>query len=54
MTDQQGRAARERDWLVTVQRNDGTILYMVFICPDQDFSQLRPQFEQMLRSFRLR
>src|SRR4051812_37908621 len=54
LTDQQGRAARERDWLVTVQRNDGTILYMVFICPDQDFSQLRPQFEQMLRTFRMR
>ncbi len=54
LADQQGRAARERDWLVTVQRNDGTILYMVFIAPDQDFSQLRPQFERMLRSLRMR
>lgn len=54
LTDQQGRAVRERDWLVTVHRNDGTILYMVFISPDQDFNQLRPDFEQMLRSFRLR
>jgi hypothetical protein len=54
LTDQQGRAARERDWLVTVRRNDGTILYMVFIAPDQDFRQLQPDFEQMLRSFRMR
>lgn len=54
LTDQQGRATRERDWLVTIQRNDGTILYMVFIAPDKDFSQLRPQFEQMLRSLRMR
>jgi beta-barrel assembly-enhancing protease len=54
LQDQQGRAARERDWLVTVQRNDGTILYMVFIAPDQEFTQYRPQFEQMLRSLRLR
>lgn len=54
LQDQQGRAARERDWLVTVKRNDGTILYMVFISPDQEFTQYRPQFEQMLRSFRPR
>jgi Zn-dependent protease with chaperone function len=54
LTDQQGRTARERDWLVTVQRNDGTILYMVFIAPDQDFSQLRPQFEHMVRTFKVR
>lgn len=54
LRDQQGRTARERDWLVTVQRNDGTILYLVFISPDQDFNQLRPDFEHMLRSLRLR
>ena len=54
LTDQQGRAARERDWLVTVQRNDGSILYMVFIAPDQEFTQLRPEFEHMLHSFKMR
>src|SRR5437763_9986838 len=54
LTDQQGRAARERDWLVTVARNDNTILYMVFIAPDQEFNQLRPDFERMQRSVRLR
>ena len=54
LTDQQGRAVRERDWLVTAARNDGNIYYMVFIAPDQEFNQLRPDFEHMLRSFRMR
>jgi hypothetical protein len=54
LQDQQGRAAKERDWLVTVRRNDGTILYLVFIAPDQEFTQLRPDFEQMLRTLRLK
>lgn len=45
---------KERDWLVTVQRPDGTISYLVFIAPAHDFNALRPTFEQMLRSFRVR
>lgn len=45
---------RERDWLVTVQRPDGSILYLVFISPERDFGQLTPAFEQMLRSLRMK
>ena len=45
---------RERDWLVTVQRRDNSILYMVFISPERDFGQLTPAFEQMLRSLRIK
>src|SRR3989475_9062785 len=45
---------RERDWLVTVQRRDNSILYMVFISPERDFGQLAPAFEQMLRSLRIK
>ena len=52
--DQSGRAAQERDWLVTLQRKDGSLLYLVFIAPNQDFSSMRPTFEQMLRSMRVR
>lgn len=52
--DQAGQPLQERDWLVTLQRRNGSLLYLVFISPDQDFSQLRPTFEQMLRSLRLR
>jgi Zn-dependent protease with chaperone function len=47
---QGGRAVSERDWLVTFQRSDGNLLYLVFISPDQDFGKLRPTFEEMLKS----
>jgi hypothetical protein len=50
--DSQGSAISERDWLVTLPRNDGSLLYVVFISPDSDFSHLRTTFEQMLRSLR--
>jgi hypothetical protein len=48
-----GRALRERSWLVTVQRRDGSIIYALFIAPERDFYQLEPAFERMLRSLRL-
>ncbi len=51
---QGGKAERERDWLVTVQRPDGMLSYVVFIAPDQDFSNLRPTFERMLRTLHLK
>jgi len=49
-----GNAARERDWLVSLKRKDGSVLYFVFVAPENDFSALRPTFERMLRSVRLR
>lgn len=51
---QDGGAQRERDWLVTLQRNDGTLLYLIFISPEDESRQMRPAFESMLRSFQLR
>jgi len=51
---QSGRTLEERDWLVTVRQHDGSLLYLVFIAPDRDFGSLRPSFEDMLRSLRLR
>jgi hypothetical protein len=51
--DSNGRALSERDWLVALPQSDGSLLYLVFIAPDRDFSKLRPAFEQMLRSLRL-
>jgi beta-barrel assembly-enhancing protease len=44
----------ERDWLVTVQRADNSILYLVFIAPDRDFERLAGTYEQMLRSLQLK
>jgi beta-barrel assembly-enhancing protease len=49
-----GKAVSERDWLVALPRQDGSLLYLVFIAPDQDFSRMRPTFEQMLKSVRLK
>ena len=53
--DRNGNAVRERDWLVTLPLRDGKrVLYVVFISPDPDYSQMHPAFEAMLRSLRLR
>jgi Zn-dependent protease with chaperone function len=51
---QNGRAIQERDWLVTTRRNDGALLYLVFISPDKDSASLRPTFEQMLRTLKVK
>ncbi len=53
--DRNGNSVRERDWLVTLPLRDGKrVLYVVFISPDPDYSQMHPAFEAMLRSLRLR
>jgi hypothetical protein len=54
LQDQSGRPGRERDWLVTFGRRDGTLLYVVSIAPDKDFESMRPTFEQILKSMKLR
>jgi hypothetical protein len=48
-----GQPERERDWLVTLPRNDGSVVFLVFIAPQNAFDQLRPSYESMLRSVRL-
>lgn len=48
------RPEQERDWLVAMQRQDGVLIYFVFIAPQQDFGQLKPTFDQMLRSVRMK
>ena len=54
LKDQGGRATQERDWLVTFNRRDGSLLYLVFIAPDKDFNSMRPTFEQMLKTLKLK
>jgi Zn-dependent protease with chaperone function len=54
LQDRRGTSVRERDWLVTMKRSDGNVIYLIFIAPDPEFGRLRPTFEEMLRSFRLR
>jgi Zn-dependent protease with chaperone function len=54
MRDDNGKPLSERDWLVSVQRQDGTLVYVVFIAPQNQFDQLRPTFEQMLRTLKVK
>jgi len=51
---QNGQALRERDWLVTVARPQGGLLYLVFISPDRDFGRLRSTYRRMLNSLEMR
>ncbi len=50
---QSGDALRERDWLVTVPRPRGGLLYLVFIAPDKDINELRSTYERMLDSLQV-
>jgi Zn-dependent protease with chaperone function len=44
----------EHDWLVALQRNDGSLTYVVFVAPEKEFAGMKPAFERMLGSFQLR
>ena len=48
--DANGQPQQERDWLVTVQQPDGSLIYMIFVAPESDFRRLQPTYEAMLRS----
>ena len=49
-----GQPLAERDWLVGIPNSQGALIYCIFIAPENEFSQLRPTFEKMLRSFRVK
>ena len=53
ISDSSGKQQRERDWLVSMRMGNGSLVYLVFIAPQDDYNNLRPTFEQMLRTFRL-
>jgi hypothetical protein len=44
----------ERDLLVTIARPDGAVSYIVFVSPEADFQTLKPLYNSMLQSFRVR
>jgi hypothetical protein len=48
-----GQPAVERDKLVCVQRQDGTVLWLLFIAPERDYNSLAPAFQKMLQSLRV-
>jgi len=49
-----GQTVAERDKLVAVQRPDGSVLWLMFIAPEQDFGKLQSTYQQMLNSLQVR
>jgi Zn-dependent protease with chaperone function len=45
-----GQQQRERDWLVTLPQQDGSVMYFVFVSPKSEYERLKPTFDSMLRS----
>jgi hypothetical protein len=50
--DANGQSQKERDWLVTIPRQDGSYFYIVFVAPESEFGNFKPAFERMLNSVR--
>ena len=45
-----GQGQKERDRLVTIPRQDGTVVFFVFVAPESDVGRLSSTYERMLRS----
>jgi hypothetical protein len=54
LPDLNGKTQPERDWLVTVPRQDGSMIFMIFVTPEADFARLLPTYEAMLKSIQFR
>ena len=52
--EKNGKPEPERDWLVTVPRSQGGLIYLVFIAPENDFSKLRATYQKTLNSLELK
>src|SRR5262249_2348428 len=50
LPDANGQAQIEKDWLVTVPQSDGSVIFMIFLAPEADFSKFQPTFEAMVKS----
>ena len=48
--DAKGQSQKEKDWLVTIPRQDGSVFFLVFVAPESEFEQFQPAFEKMLKS----
>ena len=51
---QDGRPLPERDWLVTLPGPQGGMMHVVFIVPENRFSQLQPTYQKMLDSLQMK
>ncbi len=48
-----GEPLPERDWLVSLPRPQGGLIYVVFVSPERDFNQLHPTYQKMLDSLQV-
>jgi len=53
VSDSNGTPLPERDVLVTTQRSDGSVIWMLFIAPEPQFNAMSPVFQQMISSLQL-
>lgn len=51
--DRTGQPQIEQDWLVTVPRKDGSVIFMIFVAPQAEFAHFKPTYEAMLKSVSL-
>ncbi|TAM80583.1 MAG: hypothetical protein EPN47_15080 [Acidobacteria bacterium] len=49
-----GQPQVEQDWLVTVPKPDGAVVFMVFVAPQSEFNRFRPTYQSMLKSVQVR
>jgi beta-barrel assembly-enhancing protease len=54
LVDRNNRPERERDWMVVTRNRSGDVIYFVFIAPENDFQNLYPTYDKILRSVRLK
>ena len=54
LPDAGGQTQPERDWLVTVPRQDGSMIFLIFVAPQAEFDRLKPTYEAMLKSVQFR
>ncbi len=52
--DARGQPLPEHDWLVTLERPDGSVLYVVFVAPERDYARLEQTYVSMLRTMHVR
>jgi len=51
---QRNQSVPERDWLITLTRPEGGMMHLVFIAPEDRFSQLQPTYQKMLDSLQVK
>jgi Zn-dependent protease with chaperone function len=53
LSDASGKPLAERDRLVTMKSPNGSLLTLIFIAPERDYSRLEPAFNRMLDSLQV-